>query len=277
MNGADDSDRTNPTQGTRVGVGRTAEILAWGDGLVLKLFYEGFPAQLAEQEARVTSGLHEMGLPVPRVDGVTEVEGRWGVLFERVDGPSMLAAVTRRPWPVTRMARLLAELHTEVHGRRDSELPSLHEALAGRIREAPGLDAREEDEALAVLSRLPEDDVVCHGDFHPDNVLISPRGPVIIDWTDAHRGHPVADAAKTSLLLQLGEPPEGTRGRWLINRLRRRFLRTYLNRYHGIRPLPPEEFKAWGLPVAAARLADGIPQERRKLVAMVRATLAKAP
>ncbi|MFQ6012895.1 MAG: phosphotransferase family protein [Thermoplasmata archaeon] len=258
-------------------MGRTAEILAWGDGLVLKLLYEGFPPQMAEDEARVTGSLHELGLSVPRVEGVTEVDGRPGVIFERVDGPSMLAQVTRAPWPVSRAARRLADLHAAMHVRRQPDLPRLRDALERRIQNAPGLTAAEKERTLSALSRLPEDEIICHGDFHPDNILMSSGGPVIIDWIDAHRGHPVADVAKTSLLLHVGEPPEGTRGRWLINRLRRRFLRAYLKRYRGLRPLPLDDLVAWRLPVAAARLADGIPQEQNRLLAMVRSDLAPMP
>lgn len=254
-------------------MGRTAEILTWGDGQVVKLFYDGFPASWAEAEAEATGTLYEGGLPVPRVDGVVEVEGRPGIVFQHIQGPSMLAHVSRFPWPVTRMARLLADLHVAVHGQRIPELPPLRDALERRIREAPKLSESEKEATLAALRRLPVDSVTCHGDFHPDNILLSPDGPVIIDWTDVHRGHPSADVAKTALLLRLGEPPEGTRGRWLIAFFRRRFHEAYLKRYRALRAVPPKELDSWLIPVAAARLADGIPQEQRKLTAMVRTSL----
>jgi aminoglycoside phosphotransferase (APT) family kinase protein len=114
-------------------------------------------------------------------------------------------------------------------------------------------------------------------DFHPDNVIMSPDGPVIIGWMDAHSGHPLADAARTLLILQLGEPPPGTSGRWLINLLRRRFHRAYLKRYGRLRATPAADLKAWRLPIAAARLGDGIPEERDRLLAMVRADLSARP
>jgi aminoglycoside phosphotransferase (APT) family kinase protein len=46
---------------------------------------------------------------------------------------------------------------------------------------------------LASLGELPNGNVICHGDFHPKNVLITTEGPVIIDWADATLGHPLAD------------------------------------------------------------------------------------
>ncbi len=267
-------DRGISIQGTRVGVGRTAEILAWGDGRVLKLLFEGLPKRMAEEEARATGRLHELGLPVPQVEGVVEEQGRHGIVFERIQGPSMLSRVTRFPWPVTRMARVLADLHGSIHRHRVPELPPLHATLDRRIREAPGLSVEEKGEARDALRELPDDSAVYHGDFHPGNVLLAPQGPIVIDWIDAHRGHPSADVARTILLLRLGELPEGTKRRWLIDALRRRLQKAYLRRYRMVRGISEIELEAWLLPVAAARLADGIPEERRRLVQMVRERLA---
>jgi hypothetical protein len=72
------------------GQGRTAEIYAWGTNQILKLFRSGWPLAAAEQEAQISRTVHELGLPVPATAGLIEVEGRHGIVFERIDGPSML-------------------------------------------------------------------------------------------------------------------------------------------------------------------------------------------
>jgi aminoglycoside phosphotransferase (APT) family kinase protein len=43
---------------------------------------------------------------------------------------------------------------------------------------------------------------VLHLDLHPDNVLMSPRGPVVIDWSNATHGDPDVDIAMTWLILE---------------------------------------------------------------------------
>jgi aminoglycoside phosphotransferase (APT) family kinase protein len=73
----------------------------------------------------------------------------------------MLAALRRRPWQMARQARTLAELHHRLH-----EIPFEGERLI-------------------------------HLDFHPDNVLLSQRGPVVIDWTNSRAGDPALDVALT--------------------------------------------------------------------------------
>ena len=44
----------------------------------------------------------------------------------------------------------------------------------------------------------PERPALCHGDFHPFNVMLSPRGPIVIDWNNAHIGNPLEDVALLS-------------------------------------------------------------------------------
>src|SRR5260370_24192024 len=48
-----------------------------------------------------------------------------------------------------------------------------------------------------------------HRDLHPINVLLSPKGPVVIDWTNAARGSGASDVALTWLLMTAGEIPGG--------------------------------------------------------------------
>ncbi len=54
-----------------------------------------------------------------------------------------------------------------------------------------------------MISHLPVSPrtVLCHGDLHPSNVILTDDGPMIVDWFDACRGEPVAEVARTSLLL----------------------------------------------------------------------------
>jgi len=44
-------------------------------------------------------------------------------------------------------------------------------------------------------------------DLHPLNVMISPSGPVVIDWPNAARGDPAVDVALAWVLMAAGEVP----------------------------------------------------------------------
>src|SRR6478752_2749091 len=97
-----------------IGRGFTADVYAWGDGRVLKLFHPGAPDR-PEREYRVTRAVHAAGLPAPAVYELVEVDGRAGIVFERVDGPSLFEYVQARPWKLWWAIRRLAELHAQIH------------------------------------------------------------------------------------------------------------------------------------------------------------------
>jgi aminoglycoside phosphotransferase (APT) family kinase protein len=120
-------------------------------------------------------------------------------------------------------------------------------------------------EARSALAALPDGDRLCHGDFHPGNVLLTAAGPRVIDWAGAARGDPLADVSRTLLIMELGEVPAHApalvRG---LSRVGRSLLvRSYLAAY-GLRKR--DLVDRWRRVLAIARLAEGIDAEREALL-----------
>ncbi len=253
-----------------VGLGRTAEIFSWNKNQVLKLFRDGWSLSSARWEENVARKIHETGLPAPAVFGIVEVDARPGIIYERVDGPSMLRLLIAEPERIEHFADIFAKLHAQMHSLESSELPSQRQQLERKIHNARPLPDSRKNAALRVLQRLPDSSAVCHGDFHPDNILMSSRGPVIIDWNDATRGNPHADIARTLLLLQQDNPlQQASMGREQISSMRSSFIDTYLKSYTKTRPASLEKIESWRLPVAAARLSEGIKEQEKQLLSIV--------
>jgi aminoglycoside phosphotransferase (APT) family kinase protein len=72
-------------------------------------------------------------------------------------------------------------------------IPSQRQKLRKKIRHTKALPGPLQSKTLAALETMPDGDRVCHGDFHPDNILLPSQGEIIIDWIDASRGNPLAD------------------------------------------------------------------------------------
>ncbi len=252
--------------GPPIAAGRTAEVYPWGEGRILKLFREWCPAHWIDYEVRIARAVCESGAPAPAVFGITEVDGRRGVVYSRVDGQTMSVEMRGRPGLADELAREFAAVHASIHARLGTGLPSLRERLEVKIRDAGPLPLDMRDRALAALVRLPDEERLCHGDFHPENIVMTEDGPVVIDWVDAARGNPLADVARTRLLaLIAGWPIDAEERSW-----RARLWSGYIRRYLELRPGSREVVQQWLLPVAAARMEEEVPGERGPLLRLIR-------
>ena len=159
-------------QGPKLAEGRGSVIYEHGPGLVLRLARDG---RNLEHEAAVMRWVHDHGVPSPQAHDA----GDGFIVMDRVEGPTMLEAATTPPFRLRVAARQLARLHEQVHAVPAPEwLPA---------------------------SAMPGPTVV-HLDLHPLNVIISPSGPVLIDWTNARAGDPAIDLADTWALFSTAQP-----------------------------------------------------------------------
>jgi uncharacterized protein (TIGR02172 family) len=253
--------QTTATKGTIIGKGRASEVFTWGNDQVLKLHRDPRAGAETEREFHTTAAVHKAGLPVPAVDRMVEAERRPGIVFERIEGPTMSQAMLSAPMGLFKMAESMAEIHAAMHSCEVPDLPARRDRLEIGIRAAEALTPDTREEVLKALAQLPDGNAVCHGDLWPDNVIMSPRGPIIIDWAGAARGDPLADVARTWLLNRLTQVPIPLPERKLVNSMRALFHSAYLSRYLKLSRGSRKQIAAWLLPVVAARLHERATEE----------------
>ena len=263
--------------GTPFAHGREAELYDWDRGrAVLKLYRPGFGRHGAEAAALTL--LDGTGV-APRLLERVQVDGRDGLVLQRLDGTDMLAVLQRRPWRLAALARLLARTARRIHELpAPPELPDLVEVLSERIAAAE-LPAHLCDFATRTLAGLPPGDRLCHGDLHPGNAIVTGGRASVIDWPAATRGTPTADVARTLLLLRQSDPVPGTPSpaRAVIAGGRSLFAGVFLRSYRTASPEPLRDLDAWTVVHAAARVSEGLPSERPRLLRIVEAASRAAP
>jgi hypothetical protein len=238
--------------------GRTAEVFAYGEGRVLKLDRPEWNG-LSEFEGTLLSGLTDAGLPVARSHGTVTVDGRSGVILDRVVGPSLLEVLlASSPEEAEQLAERFAALQLQINAMAVEGLPE----LVPRLRAELGVtvpDAALRRELSALLADLDDGGRgVCHYDFHPLNVLVGPDGWVVIDWLTAASGPPSADLARTLVLM----------GRWSAEPVVT-FLRAVRRSGVAARGIADDSLDAWIRVAAADRLAEGFEGEEAAWLSQV--------
>lgn len=261
---------------TKIAEGREAEIYAWPGGSVLRLLRNPHARQQAEREAAAMAALRSSHGPVPAVHGLTTVWDRPGIILERLEGFDLLGRLLQRPWGAFAIGRTMAEVQAQLHAATAPEsLLVLKDRLRGRIATSSRVPERLREPVLALLAGLPEGRSICHGDFHPGNILLTTTGPVVIDWPNATSGDPLGDVARTLLLLQFGQPPTNTGLLWHVFGAvaRRLLLHAYLHTYHRLRPIDPRLLRQWKIVLAAERLSEAIEAEAAPLTRLIERAL----
>lgn len=263
----------------RLGSGRAAEVFAWDEATAVKLSRSADGMSSLETESAALSAARRAGIRVPAPRGFVTHHGRPGLLMERLAGDDLLGILERQPWRVWEFGRLTGRLHAELGNTpAPAGLTDVKDALRAAIEVSSAIPDRARPRVLAVLDTLPGGDRLCHGDFHPGNIILTAEGPVIIDFPNALSGDPVADFARTALLLEAGELPPDT-GLWakalaLIGR--KLMLLAYRTGYRSAAPVDNELLARWRAVLVAHRLTERIPEERVRLLRMLSRALRAA-
>jgi hypothetical protein len=171
--------------GRSLATGNTAEIFEWGSR-VMKLYKSPAAKPAAFREAATSAAVEALGLPAPMVWNVHDVGGRWGLVFDRVTQKSFAEQMLGKMNDVPRYLECMVQLQIRVHSHQAIQFTGLKVTLAANIAASFSLDKLRKQELLDTLADMPDGDRLCHGDFHPLNILGDTSDPVIlIGWTRA--------------------------------------------------------------------------------------------
>ena len=265
--------------GPIVGKGREAEIFEWNDGdqqspQILKLYFSDKSVNGIELDLGFSRAAAEAGVPTPVVyGGIVELDGRFGIVYERIYGRPMLEMMVGNLLKIRSYSRLVADLHFSLHQPNVSGLRLVKDKLRQDISRANGITDAEIVELIALTDSMPDGDSIYHGDFHPDNIIfrtVEQGGPVIIDWSNAGRGDPLADVARTHVLTMFGWRglPAGF-NRWIAHWFSGLMYRFYSRRYFELSRADADIVDRWMTVIAAARLDEDVPGEQEHIVSFV--------
>jgi aminoglycoside phosphotransferase (APT) family kinase protein len=149
-----------------------------------------------------------------------------------------------------RLAVVSADLHrldpdplASALERLDAPLPT---TLTGFIRaRVDAATAIDRNDLASAGQRLLDTEpatrtrVICHGDLHPFNLLVTDDGMVLVDWSVSRIAHPAFDLAFTELMVGNPPIPMPSLAHQLLDPVARGIARRFLRTYREIaRPVP---------------------------------------
>lgn len=195
-----------------VGTGNTATIYEWGKGRVLKLFHKGYPKEFVENEFHNAMAIRNMNFVKPKAHEIISYEGKMGIVYDRVEGESLFDFVIKTG-DVHKCAEYMAKLHKKILQNKISNVSSYKEFLKFHLLNASTVNKDRVEDALKLIYNLPDGNTLCHGDFHPGNIIISGGNAIVIDFMNVCCGNFLYDVARTVFLVEYTPVPEGADNR----------------------------------------------------------------
>ena len=182
---------------------RNAKTIYRDGDVVMKVFNEDYSKADVLNEALNQARVEETNLNVPRILAVTMQDNKWVIVSEYIEGIALDKLMEKNPDKHDEYLDLFVNLQIEMHAQKCPMLNKLKDKMNRKINETT-LDATTRYELHTRLEAMPKHTKLCHGDFNPSNIILTPDGkPYIIDWSHATQGNASADVARTYLLFWL--------------------------------------------------------------------------
>lgn len=229
----------------------TKTIYRYGERAI-KVFEQNHSKADILNEALNQARVEETGLNIPKLLEVSIIDGKWAISTEFIEGKTLKQLMKEDESKFDQYLELFVDLQMQVHSKKSPLLNKLKDKMNSKISQAD-LDATTRYELHSRLEGMPKHDKVCHGDFRPGNIIITPDNKAyILDWSHATQGNASADVARTYLLFCL----------LYDDKIAEKYLNLFCKKSDTAR----QYIQKWLPIVAASQSVKGNPSEREFLL-----------
>ncbi|MDT8717517.1 phosphotransferase [Clostridium sp. 19966] len=252
--------------------GGQADIYELDKGRVIRVLRNRHEEEQLKTEMSVMNSLREKGKAVPEVYEYLKIDERPALIMEKLNGISMLEAITKKPLYILKQAEKLAKLHMETSDSAEGlELISINARAAYLIKNSSLFSEDIKKFILDILEKMPEENDICHGDFHPGNIIIMGDKYYVIDWFGATKGKKLSDIAHTYIILRNTPEIPGISNlqRFIIASSVGMISKRYLSTCYKLEAFDYGELSRWMVIRAAERVVYGEKFEKYALIKFI--------
>lgn len=211
--------------GKLIGVGNTANVYEWEEEKVLKLFHGEYPDVAINMEYNNAIAIRDLEFLKPKAYDLISYDERKGIIYDRVKGESLQEWVLRTG-NLSLCADYMSKLHKEIIQNEIHDVPDYKDFLRHHIPSSLSVDKR--NKLLQMIDSLADGNMLCHGDFHPGNILMSEGRIYVIDFMNVCHGNYLYDIARTVFLVEYTPVPLEAPNRDIIIQSKRALADQYL-------------------------------------------------
>ena len=221
--------------------------------LAIKVFDENYSKAAVLNEALNQARVEEIGtINIPKIHEVTKLDGKWAIVSDFIEGKTMAQLMEENPDKIDEYIDKFVDIQMSILEKRAPLLTDLRDKMQKKIS-STDLDATVRFELHNRVNGMKKHNKVCHDDFVPSNVIITPSGDAyVIAWAHVTQGNGAADAARTYLMLVLGNKQD----------IAEKYLKAYCLKTDTAKQL----VQSWMPIVAASQSVKRIPEERELLL-----------
>lgn len=240
--------------GAPIGIGNTAKIYLYEDK-VIKVFNDYLPDTESENEAFKQKYAYSCGLNVPKIWDVTKIDGKQVIIMDYINGRTLGELSFANIEKAEYYMEISVNIQQKIHMVIADNFEPMPEKLTSQIKSNQILNKRLKHALIEKLHTMPFEKMLCHGDFHLFNLIMSDNKVSIIDWVDSSAGDIRADIYRTYLL---------------YSQFSRDLANMYLRLYCEKSGLSKDEIFEWAPIIAGARLSENISsEESRQLLEII--------
>lgn len=230
------------------------------DGKCVKVFKDPRePKSVVLYEALTHTRVEETGFArIPPFEEIVKIDGNWAIIYQHISGKTFDELMRENPSKKDYYLEKMVDLQIEINSLNSTKLSRQTDYLKRSIDGLDMIDDVKKYELMTRLSTMPKHSKLCHGDFSPDNIIVSDDGVFIVDWLKAKQGNASADVAKTYLNFCLKHRTESAE--------------KYLKIYCSKTGTSMEYVHSWLPIIAAAQLKFKRPEERELLLTWIDVT-----
>jgi hypothetical protein len=211
--------------GKLIGVGNTANVYEWEEDKVIKLFHEGYSDEAINMEYNNAMAIRDMEFLKSKAYDLISYDDRKGIIYDRIKGESLQEWVLKTG-NMSLCAYYMSKLHKGILLNKILDVPDYKDFLRHHIPNSLSVDQRKK--LLQMIDNLADGNTLCHGDFHPGNIMMSEGRMYIIDFMNVCHGPYLYDIARTVFLVEYTPVPLEAPNRDMIILFKKNLVDLYL-------------------------------------------------